>query len=118
MKWFVGIYLVLGFLVAVGLYGWATASSIRRYGFRSTACGAAKTYVHELPRYWRVPWAAWTVLIAAPLIGAWAIVEGEWDPLGAIFLFLLWLLYLALLRWHLRAKRHQPHRPPRTRELG
>jgi hypothetical protein len=51
MKWFVGIYLVLGFLVAVGLYGWATASSIRRHGFRSTARGAARTYVHELPRY-------------------------------------------------------------------
>jgi hypothetical protein len=77
----------------------------------------AKTYVHELPLYWRVPWAAWTVLIAAPLIAAWAIVQGEWDPLGVIFLALLWLLYFVLLRWHSRAKAHHPDRPPGTRGL-
>jgi hypothetical protein len=40
MRWFVGIYLVLGFLLAIGLYGWATVSSIRRHGFRSTVRGA------------------------------------------------------------------------------
>jgi hypothetical protein len=60
MSWFVGIYLVVGFLLAIGLYGWATVSSIRRHGLRSTVRGAAKTYLRELPLYWRVPWAAWT----------------------------------------------------------
>jgi hypothetical protein len=51
-----------------------------------------------------VPWAAWTVLIAAPLIAGWALITGEWDWVGAIFLALLWLLYFGLLRWHLRSK--------------
>jgi hypothetical protein len=117
MRWFVGIYLVAGFLLGLGLFGWALVSSTRRHGFRSTVRGAATTYVHELPLYWSVPWAAWTVLIAVPLIAVWAIVIGEWDPVGAIFLAFLWLLYFALLRWHLRAKAHRPDRPPGTREL-
>ena len=43
-------------------------------------------------------------LIALPLIAAWATFKGDWDPVGAIFLALLWLLYLGLLRWHRRAK--------------
>jgi hypothetical protein len=78
VRWFVGIYLVIGFLLALGVYGWAMVWSIRRHGFRDTVRGAVKTYIHELPLYWRVPWAAWTVLIAAPLIAAWAIVTGDW----------------------------------------
>jgi hypothetical protein len=117
MRWFLGIYLVAGFLLGLGLFGWALVSSTRRHGFFSTVRGAATTYVHELPLYWSVPWAAWTVLIAVPLIAVWAIVIGEWDPVGAIFLAFLWLLYFALLRWHLRAKAHHPDRPPGTREL-
>ena len=64
------------------------------------------------------PWAAWTFLIAAPLIAAWAIIEGQWDPLGAIFLALLWLLYLALLRWHLRFKAHRARGPSDPHGLG
>jgi hypothetical protein len=48
--------------------------------------------------------AAWTFVIALPLIAAWAIVNGDWDPVGAIFLALLWLLYFGLLRWHWAAK--------------
>jgi hypothetical protein len=43
-------------------------------------------------------------VIALPLIAAWAIVNGDWDPVGAIFLALLWLLYFGLLRWHWAAK--------------
>jgi hypothetical protein len=111
IRWFLAIYLVVGFLLGIGLYGWALVSSIRRHGLRRTVSGAAKTYAHELPLYWRVPWAAWTVLIAAPLIAAWAIAIGDWDPLGAIFLALLWLFYLTLLRWHLRSKPHHSRRP-------
>jgi fatty acid desaturase len=65
---------------------------------------AARTYAEELPLYWRVPVAAWTFVIALPLIAAWAIVNGDWDPVGAIFLGLLWLLYFGLLRWHSAAK--------------
>jgi hypothetical protein len=117
VRWLIGIYLIVGFVVGIGLYGWAIVSSIGRHGFRKAIRGAAKTYVHELPLYWRVPWAAWTVLIAAPLIAAWAIVQREWDPLGVIFLALLWLLYFVLLRWHSRAKAHHPDRPPGTRKL-
>jgi hypothetical protein len=43
-------------------------------------------------------------VIALPLIAVWASVKGDWDPVGAFFVGLLWLLYLALLRWHYRAK--------------
>jgi hypothetical protein len=85
-------------------------SSVRRHGLRSTVRGAAKTYLRDLPLYWRVSWAAWTLLIAAPVIAAWALVTGEWDWLGAIFLGLLWVLYLGLLRWHFRSKTYQPDR--------
>jgi hypothetical protein len=35
-------------------------------------------------------------VIALPLIAALAILNGDWDPLGAIFLALLWLLYVAM----------------------
>jgi hypothetical protein len=118
MRLLIGIYLVVGFVFGIGLYGWATVSSIRRHGVRNTFRGAATTYAHELRLNWRVPWAAWTVLIAAPLIAAWAIVTGDWDPLGAIFLALLWLLYFVLLRWHRRAKAHDPDPLPRSRGLG
>ena len=118
MRWAIGTYLIIGFLLALGLYGWAMVSSIRSHGFRKTVRGAVKTYVHELPLYWRVPWAAWTFLIAAPLIAAWAIIDGEWDPLGAIFLALLWLLYFTLLRWHLRSKAHDAGGPSDAHGLG
>jgi hypothetical protein len=94
--------------------GFLVVTSIRRHGFRNAARSAARTYVEELPLCWRVPWAAWTFLIAAPLIAVWAIVKGEWDPVG-IFLALLWLLYLALLRWHsvANARARNVERPPR-----
>ena len=118
MRWAIGFYLMIGFLLALGLYGWATVSSIRSHGFRKTVRGAVKTYVRELPLYWRVPWAAWTLLLVAPLIAAWAIIEGEWDSLGAIFLAFLWLLYFALLRWHLRLKAHRADGPSETHGLG
>jgi hypothetical protein len=51
-----------------------------------------------------VPIAGWMFAIAAPVIAVWASVNGDWDPAGAVLLLLLWLLYLALLRWHYRAK--------------
>jgi hypothetical protein len=60
-------------------------------------------------------------VIALPLIAAWAIVKGEWDPVGLIFVALLWLLYLGQLRWHLQAKalaRNVERRPRRRRQVG
>ncbi len=74
-------------------------------GVRNTLRGAARAYFKELPLYWRVPVVAWMYLIALPLIAAWAIARGEWDPVGGISLAVLWLLYLALLRWHRAAKK-------------
>ena len=100
----VAVYLAVGFVISFALYGWIAVSSVRRHGFRNAARGAARTYVEELTTYWRVPVVAWMFVIALPLIAVWASVKGDWDPVGAVFLALLWLLYLALLRWHYRAK--------------
>jgi len=60
--------------------------------------------VADLPLYWRVPIAAWLFLVGLPLLAVWEIVRGDWDLVGAVFLALLWIGYLALLRWHFRAK--------------
>jgi hypothetical protein len=100
----VAVYLAVGFLIAIALFGWIAVSSVRHHGFRNAARGAARTYVEELPMYWRVPVAGWMFVIALPAIAVWASVQGDWDPVGAVFVGLLWLLYLALLRWHYRAK--------------
>ena len=104
MHTFVAVYLAIGFLLGLALFGWLAVSAIRRHGVRNAVRGATRTYAEELPLYWRVPVAAWTFVIALPLIAAWAIVNGDWDPVGAIFLALLWLLYFGLLRWHWAAK--------------
>jgi len=101
---FVAVYLAIGSLLALALFGWLAISAIRRHGVRNAVRGAARTYAEELPLYWRVPVAAWTFVIALPLIVAWAIASGDWDPVGTIFLALLWLLYFGLLRWHRAAK--------------
>ena len=107
MRTFVAVYLAVGFVIGFGLLGWIAVASARRHGLRHSLHRAAQTYVAELPLYWRVPVVAWTCLIALPVIAVWAIAEGEWDPVGAAFVALLWLLYLALLKWHHRAlKRH------------
>jgi hypothetical protein len=102
---FVAVYLTVGFLFVLALFGWLAVSAIRRHGLRNAARRAARTYAEELPLHWRVPVAAWTFLIALPLIAAWEVVTGNWDPVGASFLALLWLLYFGLLRWHWAAKR-------------
>jgi membrane protein implicated in regulation of membrane protease activity len=65
---------------------------------------SARAYLEELPLNWRVPPAGWTFVVAAPAIAVWASANGAWDSGGAALLALLWLLYLALLRWHYRAK--------------
>jgi hypothetical protein len=103
----VAVYLLAGFLLGLGLCGWLAVASVRRHGFRHAIRGATRTYLEYLALYWRVPVAAWTFLIALPLIAAWAILKGDWDPVGAIYVALIWLLYLALLRWHRRARRQQ-----------
>jgi hypothetical protein len=60
VRTFAAVYLAVGFLIVIGLFGWLAVSS-----------GAT--------------------------------IKGEWDPVGVIFVALLWLLYFALLRWHWRA---------------
>jgi hypothetical protein len=98
------LYLAIGFLIGFGLYGWATVSTVRREGFRVAVRNGARSYIEALPLYWRVPVVAWMFVVALPLIAGWATLNGDFDPVGAIFVFLLWLLYLGLLRWHYQAK--------------
>jgi hypothetical protein len=100
----VAIFLAFGFVLGLGLYGWIAVSSVRRHGFRKATRGATRAYLEELPLYWSVPWAAWTFLVALPIIAIWEIVDGDWDPVGAVSLALLWLGWFAMLRWHRRAK--------------
>ena len=100
----VAVWLVVGSLIGLALFGWIAASSVRRHGFRRAVRWAGRTYVEEIPTYWRVPVVGWLFVIALPLIAVWASVKGDWDPVGAVFVGLLWLLYLALLRWHYRVK--------------
>jgi membrane associated rhomboid family serine protease len=100
----VAVYLAAGFLIGFALFGWIVVLSVRRHGFRNAVRGAARAYAEELPMYWRVPVVGWMFVIALPLIAVWTSVKGNWDPVGAVFVGLLWLLYLALLRWHYRAK--------------
>ena len=99
------VYLAVGLLVAVVLFGWAAAHAIRRHGLRRASRGAARSFVTELPLYWRVPVVAWMLLIALPAVGVWATASEGFDAAGALMLAVLWLLALALLRWHLRARR-------------
>lgn len=105
MQIFIGVYLILGIAIGVGLYGWVLVSSIRRYGYRATIGGAIRTFGQELPINWRVPWAAWTFAVGIPLVMVWTTLTSGFEPAGAVGLAIVWLLYLALLRWHLRAKR-------------
>ena len=104
METFVAVYLAIGFLIAFALLGWLAVSTVRREGFRRAIGSGARTYFEYLPFYWRVPVVAWTYVIALPLIATWATLKGDLDAVGAIFVFLLWMLYLGLLRWHYRAK--------------
>ena len=113
----VAVYLAVGLLIAIALFGWIAVSSVRRHGFRNAVRGAARTYVEELPRYWRVPVVGWMFVIALPVIAVWASVRGDWDPVGAVFVGLLCLLYLALLRWHYRAEA-RGRGTPRRRTVG
>jgi hypothetical protein len=105
MQLFLGVYLVLGFAVGLALYSWIFVSSVRRHGFRATIGGATRVFVRDLPLNWRVPWAAWTFVIGIPVVAAWATITGRFDLSGAVALAIVWLLYVALLRWHLRARK-------------
>jgi hypothetical protein len=104
VRTFATVFLAVGFVLGFGLFAWAALASIRRHGFRNAVRDATRAYVAELPLYWRVPIAAWLFVVALPLLAVWGIVEGEWDPVAAAFLAVLWLAYLVLLRWHFRAK--------------
>jgi len=107
---FIGVYLILALAVGLGLYGWILISSIRRHGIRATIGGAIRTFVHELPVNWRVRWAAWAFVIGIPVVVAWTTLAGGFEPAGTAALAIVWLLYVALLRWHLRAKRRRSDR--------
>jgi hypothetical protein len=98
METFVAVYLMIGFLIGFGLLGWLAVSTVRREGFRRAIGSGARTYLEYFPRYWRVPVVAWTFVIALPLMATWATLKGDFDAVGAIFVFLLWMLCLGLLR--------------------
>jgi hypothetical protein len=101
---FVAAYLAIGFVIGFALFGWAAMSAIRRHGLRGALRSGRRTYIQELPLYWRVPVASWMFVITLPLIAGWVTLNGDFDAVGAISVFLLWMLYLALLRWHYKAK--------------
>ena len=109
MTTFITVYLAVGFLIALSLFGWIAVSSVRRHGFRSSVRGATHTFLEELPLYWRTRVAAWVFVIVLPLIAAWEAVDGDVDATDAISLAVVWLLWFALLRWHLRAKARARH---------
>jgi hypothetical protein len=117
---FIIVYLAFGFLIGLGFYGWAAVRIVRRRGFWVGVRNGARTYIEEFPLYWRVPMVAWMFVIALPVIAAWATLNGDFDPVGAVFVFLLWLLYLGLLRWHYRARatRVTPSRRRSGRRVG
>lgn len=104
MKTFVVVYLVVGFAIAIALLSWAFVASARRHGFRNTIRHSVRGYVEYLPLHPRTRISAWMFVIALPVIAAWEIVDGEWDPIGAVFVAVLWLAYFALLRWCSRAR--------------
>jgi hypothetical protein len=56
---FISVHFAIGFLIGLGLYGWAAVSTVRREGFRVAVRSGARTYIEELPLYWRVPVVAW-----------------------------------------------------------
>ena len=101
---FVVVYLLVGFAICLGLAGWVLVTSVRRHGLRRAIRGGARAYFDYLPLHPRTAISAWTFVVALPLIAVWAIAKGDWDPVGAVFVALLWLAYFALLRWHQRAK--------------
>jgi hypothetical protein len=51
---FVAVYPAIGFLIAFGLFGWAAVSTVRREGSGAAVGNALRTYIEELPFYWRV----------------------------------------------------------------
>jgi len=93
----VAVYLAVGFLTGLALYGWASVSSVRRHGFRKAARLAGRGYLEELPLNPRTRTASWLLVIRLPVIAIW-------DPGAAVLAGLLWLFYRAMLRWHYRAK--------------
>jgi hypothetical protein len=105
---FVAVYLLVGFVLGAGLFAWAFSASVRRHGLSGAMRNAVHAYWHELPLYWRVPWAAGTFLIFAPVIVFVSAVRGDFSAAGTIALGILWLLYLRLLLWHRSAKKRQP----------
>jgi hypothetical protein len=117
---FIIVYLAVGFLIGLGFYGWAAVWTVRRRGFWVGVRNGARIYIEEFPLYWRVPVVAWMFVIALPLIAAWATLNGDFDPVGAVFVFLLWLLYLGLdsgpVLLPARARGRRPGRPVRLRD--
>ena len=111
MQTFIDVYLILGLGLVSGLYGWVLVSSIRRHGTRATMHGAARTFLRDLPLNWRVPWAAGTFLVGIPIVIAWTTLSNGFEPSGAVALAVVWLLDLALLRRHIRAKRQRDDFP-------
>jgi ABC-type antimicrobial peptide transport system permease subunit len=77
VRTFAALYLTVGFLAGLFLFSWVAVASVRRHGFRNAMRGAARTYAEELSTYWRVPVAAWTVLIGLPLVAAWALTAAS-----------------------------------------
>lgn len=107
MATFIAIYLLLGFAIFAALVVWIVVDSVRTMGVRQAVRAAGRELAHDLSLSWRLPWAAGTFLVGIPFLGAWCALNGSLDAAQAVGLAIVWLLWLAVLRWHLRARKRQ-----------
>lgn len=98
------VFLVVGGVVATALFGLVAVTSVRRNGFRRSASGAARAYLEEQPLYWSTPVVAWLGVLGVPVVAFWTTLSNGLLLADLVALAILWLLFIALLRWHFRAK--------------
>jgi hypothetical protein len=111
----VSLFVVTGFVLGACLWVWLGVSAVRRRGFAGAMRAAKRQIAYELPRNLLVVAAAWTFVVAAPVIAAWTIVTGDFDLVGFLLVAALWLMYLGLLRWRRRSVQPASREPSWTR---
>jgi hypothetical protein len=114
---FIAVCFVVFTVVSAVVWGWVVIAEIRRNGLGNTLRAGSREFVQDLPLYWRVPIVGWLFAIGIPLVVLWTLLQGKWDTVGAVFVGLVWLLFVALLRRHYRtkARREASRRLPSVR---
>ena len=101
---FVVIYLAVGFAVAGLLAVWAAGTAVRRDGLP----GATASFWRELrdfaPQFPGLAAWLWLGVLGIPLIALWTAFDG-FVVTDLVVLALLWVPFVALLRWHRGARR-------------